>query len=66
MSRQRSRRGSIALNMLDSQSPAPWLESVLSSVSPPSEDAAYQVNRGLHETTDLGVVAPDPVCANCR
>lgn len=40
-----TRRGSIALSMLDSQSLAPRLESVLSSVNPPSEDAAYRVSR---------------------
>lgn len=38
-----NRRGSAALTMLDSQSLEPRLESVLSSVNPPSEDAAYQV-----------------------
>lgn len=36
------RRGSVALSMLD-QTTAPRLESVLSSVNPPSEDAAIQV-----------------------
>ncbi|CAM9107418.1 unnamed protein product [Ectocarpus sp. 8 AP-2014] len=38
-----NRRGSAALTMLDSQSLEPRLESVLASVNPPSEDAAYQV-----------------------
>ncbi|CAM9509561.1 unnamed protein product [Scytosiphon promiscuus] len=38
-----SRRGSIALNMLASMSLAPKLQSVLSSVNPPSEDAAFQI-----------------------
>ena len=37
------RRGSIALAMLD-QSVAPSLNSVLSNVIPPSEDATLQVN----------------------
>lgn len=42
------RRGSVALSMLDNQSLAPRLESVLSSTNPPSEDAACQVRCGLH------------------
>lgn len=50
-----ARRGSIALSMLDNQSLAPRLESVLSSVNPPSEDAAFQVSRGLHNTAAVSV-----------
>lgn len=50
---QMSRRGSIALTMLDNQSLAPRLESVLSSVNPPSEDAAFEVSCGLHDCKQL-------------
>lgn len=46
-----SRRGSVALSMLDNQSLAPSLHSVLSSVNPPSEDAAFQASDGLRGRT---------------